>query len=147
DAADALARFVTHLRRRCMMATKKKTTTKPAPKKAARAAKPDQSSAPARPEADGQAKPKKRTAADKTAQPKKLSALDAAAQVLSEAGEPMNCQEMIAAMTAKGYWTSPAGKTPQATLYSALLREIKTKGDQARFQKTDRGKFARTQVS
>jgi hypothetical protein len=59
----------------------------------------------------------------------------------------MNCQEMIAAMTAKGYWTSPAGKTPQATLYSALLREIKTKGDQARFQKTERGKFARTQAS
>ena len=128
------------------MATKKKTTTKPAPKKAARAAKPDQSPAPARPEADGQAKPKKRTAADKTAQPKKRSALDAAAQVLSEAGQPMNCQEMIAAMTAQGYWTSPAGKTPQATLYSALLREIKTKGDQARFQKTDRGKFARTQA-
>jgi len=128
------------------MATKKKTTTKPAAKKAARAAKPDQSPAPARPEADGQAKPKKRTAADKTAQPKKRSALDAAAQVLSEAGQPMNCQEMIAAMTAQGYWTSPAGKTPQATLYSALLREIKTKGDQARFQKTDRGKFARTQA-
>jgi hypothetical protein len=125
------------------MATKKKTT-KPAPKKAS--AKPD-SAAPAAPEADGQAKPKKRAAADKAAQPKKRSALDAAAQVLSEAGQPMNCQEMIAAMAAKGYWTSPAGKTPQATLYSALLREIKTKGDQARFQKTDRGKFARTQAS
>jgi hypothetical protein len=128
------------------MATKKKTTTKPAPKKAARSAKPDQSPAPANPEADRQAKPKKRAAADKAAQPKKLSALDAAAQVLSEAAQPMNCQEMIAAMTAKGYWTSPAGKTPQATLYSALLREIKTKGAQARFQKTDRGKFSRTQA-
>jgi hypothetical protein len=125
------------------MATKKKTT-KPAPKKAS--AKPDESPAPARPEADGQAKPKKRATADKAAQPKKLSALDAAAQVLGEAGQPMNCQEMIVAMAAKGYWTSPAGKTPQATLYSALLREIKTKGDQARFQKTDRGKFSRTQA-
>ena len=126
------------------MASKK--TTKPAPKKAARSANPEKSPAPARPEADGQAKPKKRTAADKTAQPKKRSALDAAAQVLSEAGQPMNCQEMIAAMAAKGYWTSPAGKTPQATLYSALLREIKTKGDQARFQKTERGKFSRTEA-
>ncbi|HEV3081992.1 MAG TPA: winged helix-turn-helix domain-containing protein [Gemmataceae bacterium] len=125
------------------MATKKKTT-KPGSKKAS--AKPDQSTAPAAPEADGQAKPKKRAAAAKAVQPKKLSALDAAAQVLSEAGQPMNCQEMIVAMAAKGYWTSPVGKTPQATLYSALLREIKTKGDQARFQKTDRGKFARTQA-
>jgi hypothetical protein len=127
------------------MATKKKTT-KPAPRKSARAAKPDQSTAPAAPAADGQAKSKKRTAADQAPKPKKLSALDAAAQVLSEAGQPMNCQEMIAAMAAKGYWTSPAGKTPQATLYSALLREIKTNGDQARFQKTDRGKFSRTQA-
>ena len=49
-------------------------------------------------------------------------------------------------MAAKAYWTSPGGKTPQATLYSALTREIKLKGDQARFQKTERGKFARTQA-
>jgi HB1, ASXL, restriction endonuclease HTH domain len=125
------------------MATKKKTTQS-APQKAARSAKEDKSTAaPAREE---QAKSKKRTAADQPAQPKKLSALDAAAQVLSEAGGPMNCQEMIAAMAAKEYWTSPGGKTPQATLYSALTREIKLKGDQARFQKTERGKFARTQA-
>lgn len=52
------------------------------------------------------------------AKPKKLSALDAAAKVLGEAGQPMNCQEMIQAMAAKGYWTSPGGKTPSATLYS-----------------------------
>ena len=128
------------------MVSKKKNATKAAPQKSARSAKADKSTAPARTEADGQAKPKKRADGDQATKPKKLSALDAAAQVLSEVGQPMNCQEMIAAMTAKGYWTSPAGKTPQATLYSALLREIKTKGDQARFQKTDRGKFSRTQA-
>jgi HB1, ASXL, restriction endonuclease HTH domain len=72
----------------------------------------------------------------------KLSALDAAAKVLQEAGQPMNCQEMIAAMAAKGYWSSPAGQTPASTLYSALSREIKIKGNQARFQKTARGQFA-----
>jgi hypothetical protein len=71
----------------------------------------------------------------------KLSALDAAAKVLQESGQPMNCQEMIQAMAVKGYWTSPAGKTPAATLYSALLRELKTKAAQARFQKTARGQF------
>ena len=77
------------------------------------------------------------------AQPKKLSALDAAVRVLGESGQAMNCQEMIAAMAAKGYWTSPGGKTPSATLYSSILRELKTKGGEARFRKTERGKFAR----
>ena len=72
----------------------------------------------------------------------KLSALDAAARVLAEVNEPMTCQEMITVMAAKGYWTSPGGKTPAATLSSAIIREIRTKGAQARFQKTERGKFA-----
>jgi hypothetical protein len=49
---------------------------------------------------------------------------------------------MIEAMAAKGYWTSPGGKTPHATLYSAILREITVKGTGARFKKTDRGHFA-----
>jgi hypothetical protein len=74
--------------------------------------------------------------------PKKLSALDAAARVLGESGQALNCQELIEAMAAKGYWTSPGGKTPAATLSSALLREIQTKKDAARFRKTERGKFA-----
>jgi hypothetical protein len=73
---------------------------------------------------------------------KKLSALVAAAKVLQETGRPMNCQELIADMAAKGYWTSPAGKTPEATLYAAMTREIKVKGGQARFQKAARGQFA-----
>jgi hypothetical protein len=75
------------------------------------------------------------------AQPKKLSALDAAVRVLGESGQAMNCQDMIEAMAAKGYWTSPGGKTPAATLYSAILKELKTKGTDARFRKTERGKF------
>jgi hypothetical protein len=73
---------------------------------------------------------------------KRLSALDAAARVLGEAGQPMSCKEMIAAMAAKGYWSSPAGRTPEATLYSAILRELTTKGEQARFVKAQRGHFA-----
>jgi hypothetical protein len=72
----------------------------------------------------------------------KLSALDAASKVLQEAGQPMNCQELITAMADKGYWTSPAGKTPAATLYSAIAKEIATKGQNARFTKTGRGRFA-----
>jgi hypothetical protein len=53
----------------------------------------------------------------------------------------MTCPEMIEAMTAKRYWTSPKGLTPAATLYSAVLREIKANGKAARFVKTERGKF------
>ena len=45
-------------------------------------------------------------------------------------------------MAAKGYWTSPGGQTPEATLYSALIREIAKKGAESRFKKTERGKFA-----
>ena len=72
---------------------------------------------------------------------KPLSALAAAARVLAESGQPMSCPELIADMAAKGYWCSPAGKTPASTLYAALLRELHTKKDQARFRKTERGKF------
>jgi hypothetical protein len=77
----------------------------------------------------------------KEKKPKKTSALDAAAHVLGEAKEPMNCQEMIKVMADKGYWTSPGGQTPAATLYSAIKREIDKKGKDSRFKKTERGKF------
>jgi hypothetical protein len=71
----------------------------------------------------------------------RLSALDAAAKVLGESAEPLNTKQMVDTMSAKGYWTSPGGKTPHATLYSAILREIATKGNEARFKKTERGHF------
>ena len=82
------------------------------------------------------------TPPDEPASVKKLSALDAAARVLQETGQAMSCTELIAAMAAQGYWKSPKGRTPAGTLYSAVLRELKTEGDQARFRKTERGKFA-----
>jgi hypothetical protein len=72
----------------------------------------------------------------------KPSALDAAVKVLGEAGAAMTTGEMIVAMAEKGYWSSPKGLTPAATLYSAILREIKVKGKESRFTKTERGKFA-----
>jgi hypothetical protein len=72
----------------------------------------------------------------------KMSCLDAAAKVLGEAKEPMTTGALIEKMAAKKYWTSPGGKTPAATLYSAILREINTKGKESRFKKHDRGLFA-----
>jgi hypothetical protein len=95
--------------------------------------------------ADSQkAKPK----ADKPAQSKpkatkserKPSGLEAAAQVLTEAGEPLDTKTMVERMLAKGLWKT-GGKTPAATIYAAIIREIATKGDKSRFRKTDRGKF------
>jgi hypothetical protein len=73
---------------------------------------------------------------------KKLSALDAAAKVLAETDLPMSCKELIGTMAAKGYWTSPGGQTPDATLNAAILREIAIKGDQSRFVKPAPGRFA-----
>lgn len=108
------------------MATKK-APKKPAAKKSAKASNP------------AQAKKAKLAGNGKA---KKLSALDAAAQVLAASKEPMNTKQMIDAMAAKGLWSSPGGKTPHATLYSAILRELATKGKEARFKKVDRGHFA-----
>ncbi|MBN8643980.1 MAG: winged helix-turn-helix domain-containing protein, partial [Planctomycetes bacterium] len=77
----------------------------------------------------------------KDAKPKRVSALDAAAQVLAASEVPMRAKEMIAAMEAKGLWRSPGGKTPEATLYAAIIREIAAKGTAARFKKHERGVF------
>ena len=97
---------------------------------------------PGAPAAEASDKPPKRGKAKKIETPSgRLSALDAAARVLAESSEPMNCQELIGAMAAKGYWTSPNGKTPGATLYSALAREIALKGDAARFRRVGPGRF------
>ena len=81
-------------------------------------------------------------ATDAPARAAKLSALEAAVRLLGETGQAMNCQEMIAAIAAKGYWTSPGGKTPSATLYTSILKELTTKGKESRFVKVDRGHFA-----
>jgi hypothetical protein len=116
------------------MAATKKTTPKHTPQKT-RSAK-TASSRPASASHPAQAAPLI------LANPGKLSALAAAARVLSERKQAMTCSELIAAMAVQGYWTSPAGKTPQATLHAALTREIKLKKDQSRFRKTERGKFA-----
>ncbi len=89
-------------------------------------------------------KPRRRKAAKSGvdgAGAKKLSALDAAAKVLAEARRPMGCKELIGAMAAQGSWSSPGGKTPDATLYSALLREITTRGEASRFRKVGPGQF------
>ena len=114
-----------------MTAKKKRTASEPAPS----AKKTQSAKTPA-------SAPKSTPAAAVPAAPAKLSALDAAALVLRHSGQPMSCPELIAQMAAKGYWTSPHGKTPAATLYAALAREVKVKGAASRFVKTGPGRFA-----
>ena len=124
------------------MAKKTKTAEQPtttetapapsAPAKTTKSAKATKTKAPAK-----KAKPAKE---------KKLSALDAAARVLSESGKPMTSREMIETMSKKGYWSSPNGQTPEATLYAAIIREIGKKGKESRFAKSERGKFERTKA-
>ena len=75
----------------------------------------------------------------KTGRP--LSALDAAAQVIAEAKSPLRSIDMIQQMENRKLWTSPGGKTPEATLYAAIVREITAKGKLSRFKKHDRGLF------
>jgi hypothetical protein len=71
---------------------------------------------------------------------KRLSCVTAAIKVLAESAEPLSTKQIVEAMSTKGYWSSPGGKTPEATLYSAILRDI-SKGDASRFVKADRGRF------
>lgn len=72
---------------------------------------------------------------------RRMSALDAAERVLKERKKPMHAGELIEEMAQRKYWESPEGKTPTATLFAAILREISVKGDESRFAKMDRGLF------
>ena len=93
----------------------------------------------AKPEA--KAKRQKTPKAEKKPREKKPGCLDAAVQVLRTAGGgPLGCKEMVERMLAKGLWQT-GGKTPAATLYAAIIREIAAKGKEARFHKAERGRF------
>jgi hypothetical protein len=107
----------------------------PAPRRPAKGAKGQK--------AKGASKPKAATKEPKARAPKPdrpLSGLDAAAKVLVDAGEPMRVGDIFAAIQTKGLWATK-GKTPEATLYAAIIREIRDKGVDSRFEKKDRGLF------
>ncbi|MDP1662819.1 MAG: HTH domain-containing protein [Phycisphaerales bacterium] len=81
------------------------------------------------------------------AKEKKMSALDAAATVLASlpanhAAQGLSAGDLITKMEAGKLWTSAAGKTPSATLYAAMMREITLKGSQSRFCRPAAGRFA-----
>ena len=77
----------------------------------------------------------------------RLSALDAAAQVLAglskaEARDGITAPDLIERMAKAKLWTSPGGKTPAATLYAAMVREIARNGSASRFVRVSPGHFA-----
>jgi hypothetical protein len=97
----------------------------------------------AKPRSGRKAKPATPAPAKPDPQPaaKRLSGLDAAAQVLCAAGEPLNVGTIMERIATQGLWQT-SGKTPAATIYAAMIREIAAKGPAARFQRVDRGCFA-----
>lgn len=116
------------------MSRKKTTAAKATEKRNTRAA-----AKPAAPKADAAATAAKDEATAATAEGKakgRLSLLSAAAAVLAESDEPLNCKRMIELAKERGLWTPGAGKTPEQTLYSAIMREVRDKGDAARFRKS-----------
>jgi len=82
----------------------------------------------------------KREPKAKTESTRGPSGLDVAAQMLKDSGAPMKCKEMVEQMIAKGLWATN-GKTPSATIYAAIIREIAEKGEASHFKKTGRGEF------
>lgn len=87
--------------------------------------------------------PAKKAAASKppkVAKEKRLGGLDAAAKVLEDAGKPLGTKEIMAEVFARKLWATN-GKTPEATVYAAIIREIASKGSESRFKKTARGQF------
>ena len=73
---------------------------------------------------------------------KGIGLLSAAAAVLERSDAPMSVKAMIEAAKSDGLWSPGSGKTPEQTLYSAIIREIRDKGNASRFRKEGRGLFA-----
>ena len=129
------------------MATKKKNNTTPAKGKKSAAPKTAQAKtstakpAPAKTEAGKAEQPKAAPAKAADAPRPKLSLLKAAVAVLEETDEALNTKQMIEQAKARGLWTPGEGKTPEQTLYSAIAREIKSKGENSRFKLVTKGHF------
>ena len=74
--------------------------------------------------------------------PRKPSLMSAAADLLAETGQAMNCNQIVQILDERGIWSSPNGKTPGATLYAGLNREIAEKGERSRFARMGKGQYA-----
>jgi len=66
---------------------------------------------------------------------------EAAYQILKQAGEPLTANEITSIALERGM-ISTVGKTPSATMSSQLYVDVTRKGDDSKFVKVSRGKFA-----
>ncbi len=124
--------------------TAKKTTTKRPAKQASEKKTPAKNTA-KKPAVKKPAPNAVTAATKKPAKPtprkgKQPSGLDLAAKVLGDAGGPLAAKTLTERVIAAGWQTS--GKTPHATLYAAMMREIQSKVTDARFVKVERGRFS-----
>jgi hypothetical protein len=101
----------------------------------------DQLTKPSKPKKDEKSKAEKPAKAPKEKPARQPSLLDHAVEILKKAKEPMTCKEITEAVMKSTDWTTN-GKTPWATLYSAVIREIAEKKAESRFKKMDRGMFS-----
>ena len=72
----------------------------------------------------------------------KITALQAAIKVLEEEQRALSAKELIDRMVQRGYWQSPGGTTPWATLSSAIGVDMRRNGTASRFIKPSAGLFA-----
>ena len=72
---------------------------------------------------------------------KKHSLLDAAVEVLRIAKQPMNTREIIEWAMKLELWQPTGAKTPEQTLYGAIVRENKTKEHPRIVKSYIKGKF------
>lgn len=134
--------------------TTKKATSKKAPRMSASAARAEGAAKQNRmrdavavpkdgaPAPKAKASKQRKAKAPKPTLRKRASLLDAAATALADAKAPMQARNIVKAVVERGFWKPGAGKTPHATLYAAMTREIAAKGKNARFRKVNRGQFA-----
>ncbi len=90
--------------------------------------------------APGKPKAKTDTKAEPGGTRARKGCLVAAVEILKDAEEAMSAKAIVTAALERGLWATN-GKTPEATLYAAIIREIAKKGDASRFVKTGRGLF------
>ena len=64
-----------------------------------------------------------------------MTLLDAAQHVLAQAGTPLHTEELTRRMLTEGLWMTQ-GRTPAASVYSALFMSLKRQGTSSPFQQT-----------
>jgi len=111
----------------------------PSPKETTNNARLTAPAAKAAPKAAAPRKNAKDAARANVAALKRPSALDLAARILAESKEPMTAKALAERVINAGWQTT--GRTPEATLYSAFIREIANKGKDSRFVKAGKGLF------